>query len=61
MLMDPVHLLNWLNNGHGTLISFLAPLSFGETGQIWGFRAFSGTRMKGMAWDFCMLVYPDYL
>ena len=23
-----------------------------ETGQIWGFRAFPGERMKGMAWNF---------
>ena len=59
--MDPGHLLNWLNYGHGTLISFLALLSFSETGQIWGFGAFPDTRMKGKACDFCMLVYPDYL
>ena len=61
MLMDHDHLLNWLNYGHGTLIPFLTPLSFSETVQIWGFWAFPGTRMKGMAWDFCMLAYPDYL
>ena len=39
----------------------LASLSFSETGQIWGFWAFPGTCMKGMAWDFCMLMYPGYL
>ena len=46
MLMDPDNLLNCLNYGHGTF-PFLAPLSFSETGQIWGFRVFPGTDEGG--------------
>ena len=39
--------------GHGLLIFLILALFWlGETGQIWGFRAFPGERMEGMAWNF---------
>ena len=50
MLMYPDHLQNWLDFGHGLLIFLLlARLWFSEIGQMWGFRAFPGERMEGMA------------
>ena len=53
MLMYLDHLQNWLVYGHGLLIFLiLALFLISETGQIWGFRAFPGERMEGMAWNF---------
>ena len=52
MLMYLDHLQNWLVYGHGLLIFLILALFFSETGQIWGFRAFPGERMEGMAWNF---------
>ena len=58
-LMYLDHLQNWLVYGHGLLIILILALFWlSETGQIWGFRAFPGERMEGMAWNFacwCML------
>ena len=57
MLMYRDHLQNWLESdldyGHGLFIFLLLlPLWLSEMGQIWGFRAFPGERMEGMAWNF---------
>ena len=53
MLMYLDHLQNWLVYGHGLLIFLILALFWlSETGQIWGFRAFPGERMEGMAWNF---------
>ena len=53
MLMYLDHLQNCLVHGHGLLIFLILPLFWlSETGQIWGFRAFPGERMEGMAWNF---------
>ena len=53
MLMYLHHLQNWLVYGHGLLISLILALFWlNETGYIWGFRAFPGERMEGMAWNF---------
>ena len=53
MLMYIAHLQNWLEYGHGLLIFLLlAPFWLGETGQIWGFRAFPKERIEGMAYIF---------
>ena len=42
-LMYLGHLQNWLDHGNGLLIFlFLVPLWLSETGQSWGFWAFSG-------------------
>ena len=47
------HLQNWLDYGHSLLIFLLlAPVWLRETGEIWGFQAFSRERMEGMAWNF---------
>ena len=47
------HLQNWLVHGHGLLIFLVLALFWlSETDQIWGFRAFPGERMEGMAWNF---------
>ena len=44
------HFQNWLVYGHSLLIFLiLAQFLLSETGQIWGFRAFSGERMEEMA------------
>ena len=53
MLMYLDHLQNWLVYCH-CLVIFLILALFGlsETGQIWGFRVFSGERMEEMAWNF---------
>ena len=53
MLMYLDHHQNWLVYGHGLLIFLILALFWlSETGQIWGFRAFPGERMEGMAWNF---------
>ena len=53
MLMYLDHHQNWLVYGHGLLIFLILALFWlSETGQIWGFRALSGERMEGMAWNF---------
>ena len=53
MLMNPDHLQKWCNYGHGPLIFLLlASLWLNATGQIWGFWAFPGERMEGIAWNF---------
>ena len=53
MLMYIDHHQNWLVYGHGLLIfQILMIFWFSETGQIWGFRAFPGECMEGMAWNF---------
>ena len=52
MLMYLDHLQNWQVYGHGLLIFLILALFWlSETGQIWGFRAFLGKRMKEMAWN----------
>ena len=62
MLMYLDHLQNWLVYGHGLLVFLILALFWlSETGQIWGFRAFPGERMEGMAWNFCTLMYLDHL
>ena len=59
MLMYLDHLQNWLVYGYGLLIFLILALFWlSETGQIWGFRAFPGERMEGMAWNmvcYCIL------
>ena len=52
LLMYLDHLQNWLVLGHGLLtFVILALFWLSETGQIWGFRAFPGECMEGMAWN----------
>ena len=52
MLMYPEHPHNWLDYGLGLLIFLILALFWlSEMGQIWGFRAFPGERMEGMAWN----------
>ena len=52
-LMYLDHCQNWLVLGYGLLIfAILALFWLSETGQIWGFWAFPGERMKEMAWNF---------
>ena len=52
MVMSPDHLQNWLVYGHSLLIFLILVLFWlNETGQIWGFRAFPGECMEGMAWN----------
>ena len=47
------HLQNWLVYGYSLLIFLILALFWlSETGQIWGFRALSGERIEGMAWNF---------
>ena len=62
MLVYLGHLQNWLDYGHGLLIFLLlAPLWLSETGQIWGFRAFSRERVEGMAINFaCWCILTTY-
>ena len=51
-LMYLDHLQNWLVLGHGLLtFEILALFWLSEMGQIWGFGAFPGERMEGMAWN----------
>ena len=52
MLMYLDHLQNWLVLGHG-LLTFVILVLFwlSETGQIWGFQAFSGKPNEEMAWN----------
>ena len=53
MLIYLDHLQNWLVYGCSLLIFLILALFWlSETGQIWGFRAFPGERMEGMAWNF---------
>ena len=53
ILMYLDHLQNWFVYGHSLLIFLILALFWlSETGQIWGFRAFPGERMEGMAWNF---------
>ena len=53
MLMYLDHLQNWLVYGHSLLISLILTLFWlSETGQMWGFRAFTGEHMEEMAWNF---------
>ena len=53
MLMYLGHSKNWLDYSHMLLIFLrLTPLWLSETGQIWGFRAFPGECMEGMAWNY---------
>ena len=53
MLMYLDHLQNWLVYGLGLLIFLILALFWlNETGQTWGFRAFPGERIEGMAWNF---------
>ena len=56
MLMYLDHIQNWLVYGQGLLIFLILALFWlSETGQIWGFRAFPGERMKEMALNFARL------
>ena len=66
MLMCLDHLQNWLGYSLGLLIFLILALFWlSETGQIWGFRAYPGERMVGMAWNcacWCILTTfkPDW-
>ena len=61
VLMYPGHLQNWLDYGCGLLIFLLlVPHWLSEMGQIWGFRAFLGERMEGMAWDYALHAYVSW-
>ena len=53
MLMYLDHLQNCLVYGRGLLIFLILALFWlSETGEIWGFRAFAGECMEGLAWNF---------
>ena len=53
MLLYPAHLQNWLDYVYGLVIFLILVLFWlSETGQIWGFRAFSGKPIEEMAWNF---------
>ena len=53
MLLYPDHLQNWLDYGHSLVIFLILVLFWlSETGQIWGFQAFSGKPIEEMAWNF---------
>ena len=53
MLMYLDYFQNWSVYGHGPLIFLILALFWlSETGQIWGFRAFPGEHVEGMAWHF---------
>ena len=53
MLMYLDHLQNWSVYGCSLLILIILALFWlSETGQIWGFRAFPGERMEGIALNF---------
>ena len=52
MLMYLDHLQKSLDYGLGLLIFLLlVPLLLSETGQIWGFQAFPGEHIEGIAWN----------
>ena len=52
ILMYLGHLQNWLDYGHGLLIfHLLVSLWLSEMGHSWGFWAFPGECMFGMAWN----------
>ena len=47
MLLYPDHLQNWLDYGYDLLIFLILVLFWlSETGQIWGFQAFSGNPIE---------------
>ena len=49
MLLYPDHLQNWLAYGYGLVIFLILVLFWlSETGQIWGFQAFSGKHIEEM-------------
>ena len=51
MYLDPLQ--NWLVYGYGLLFFLILVLFWlSETGQIWGFRTYSGERMRGMGSNF---------
>ena len=51
MLLYPDHLQNWLDYGYGLVIFLILVLFWlSETGQMWGFLAFSGKPIEEMAW-----------
>ena len=53
VLLYPDHLQNWLDYGNGLVIFLILVLFWlSETGQIWGFQAFSGKPIEEMAWNF---------
>ena len=50
MLLYPDHIQNWLAYGYGLVIFLILVLFWlSETGQIWGFQAFSGKLMEEIA------------
>ena len=56
MLMYLDHFQNWFVGGHSLLIFLILALFWlSETGQIWGFWAFPGEGMEGMAWNIACL------
>ena len=53
MLLYPDHRWNWLDYVYSLVIFLILVLFWlSETGQIWGFRAFSGKPIEEMAWNF---------
>ena len=62
MLLYPDHLQNWLDYGYGLVICLILVLfGLSETGQIWGFQAFSGKPIEEMAWNFaCWFILPTF-
>ena len=53
MLLYPDHLQNWLDSGYGLVIFLILVLFWlSETGQIWGFQAYSGKPIEEMTWNF---------
>ena len=52
MLLYPDQLQNWLDYFYGLLIFLILVLFWlSETGQIWGFQAFSGKPIEEMFWN----------
>ena len=62
MLMYLDHLQNWLVYGHGLLIFLILALFWlSETDQIWGFQAFPGECIEGIAWNFvCWFILTTF-
>ena len=56
------HLQNWSVYGYSLLIFLILALFWlSETGEIWGFRAFPGEPMEGMAWNFaCWFILTTF-
>ena len=53
MLLYPDHIQNWLDYGCSLVIFLILVLFWlSETGQIWGFQAFSEKPIEEMAWNF---------